>query len=199
LRRRRNLFGLVPPALVLSSLTTCAVFRAPPSFRSYLFHGTSSLELLLLFRVPFCLTCSSSADAERLPWGSLLLRDFSLKSPLSLAGSQTCLRSVLSVSRTLDGLLLFDLAAYFHPLPRPRFLYRGFPWQPVNWVSPVRTLLSLAPLGNASPSGFCSDYQSVAHACSVGSLQSARSPLEFMLPWVFAPNILKTSFRLLHS
>jgi hypothetical protein len=189
LRRRRNLFGLAPPALVLSSSTTCAVFRAPPSFRSYLFHGTSSLELLLLFRVPFCITCPSSADVERLPWGLFLLRDFSVKSPLSsrFPSLPTFRPQRFSRSRRLTPLpTLRHIFIRYHVRD---FSTGVFPGNQSTGLSPVRTLLSLAPLFNASPSGFCSDYQSVARACSVGSLQSARSPLEFMLPWV----LLRTS------
>jgi hypothetical protein len=113
--------------------------------RSLSIPGSSSRELPLFYRVCCCLLPASRPQSTNaFPWVLLLHRDTSTKSPLTGRCSDSCLRSVRSVSHTLDGLLLFVPGGLVSShTPRARFALQGFfltPSRPDS--SPARALLT---------------------------------------------------------
>jgi hypothetical protein len=137
--------------------------------------GSSSPEPNLSFRVRSCLSPALHPERFRAPPLGFLSpsRQKRVKSTWRRA-SHTRLRSALSVSRALDGLLLHaPLRACFIPLPRPGFALQGFSPLPRRLASSTsRALLSLPsfpsrrvapPLPGplAPPSGRCSGQRSV--------------------------------------
>jgi hypothetical protein len=109
--------------------------------------GSSSRELLLLYRVRRRFSPARRLlSTEHLPWGLFPLRDTSLWSPLTTSFPRPVYCSVLSVSHTLDGLLLHrPLRACFIPLPRPGFALQGFSPLPSRLASSTRRALMPFP------------------------------------------------------
>ena len=91
--------------------------------------------------------------------------------------SRARLCSVLSISHALGGFLLHKpcglISSHYHVRD---FTSGVFPGNHSGCLSVVRTLLSLAPLGSASPSGFCSDCRSVVSTRS-GVFKCSLDPL----------------------
>jgi hypothetical protein len=114
-------------------------------------HPLMSLALLLssscLRRPEHPSRLSPTCDHGRLPWGSTPLRDISPTSPRIRRASQAHLRSVRSVSRALDGLLLAvpcRLVSFCCHVQVLRF--RGFLPRPSRTTSSVaRTSSPLVP------------------------------------------------------
>ena len=114
-----------------------------------------SLELFVLFRVPSCFHLLPFANDRRLPWGFSLLRSISVEVHLvaSFPHSPMCRPQCFSHSRRFaPSCTLWVCSA---PLPRARFLFRGFPRQSADQTFACRTLLSLTSRCDVSPSGFC--------------------------------------------
>ena len=88
----------------------------------------------------------------------------------------------------------YVLQACFILLPRPSFLFRGFPQQPAVLTSTSRALLSLASFTEvwvAAPSGLYSSCRSVSPVRVLPLIQ-LRSPLELELLRVFLFGTLAT-------
>jgi len=100
-------------------------FAAGP--RSLASPGSSSRELLLLFRVRTAPNLPRTHVRGRLPWGSTPHRDISTESPLASEHPKLTLRSVLGVSHALDGLLLSLPCGFISPRSHVRdSRLRGF-------------------------------------------------------------------------
>jgi hypothetical protein len=92
-----------------------------------------------------------------------------------------------------------DLAGLFHPTTTSEISTSGVsPGNQSNCLSAVRPLLSLAQLGRASPSGFCSDCRSVVRTRSVTSSVHSIPSCAFASSG-FSPNTSRVPSHSLHS
>lgn len=186
-------------------------YRPPSSIRK---PGSSSRELgsppelVVPTSARATTPCSRTTCVHgRLPWGFLPLRDVSSASPLDRRASQARLRSALSVSHALDGLLL---AVPCRPVSSCCHVQasrsRGFLPRPSRATSSVvRPSAPLAP----SPcrrlpddaSGLCVDLEVLIRA-EIRSTRGGFSPGEYPRPLVrfapsgFAPPVLGASLPL---
>jgi hypothetical protein len=124
--------------------------------RSLTIPGSSSHELSLSYRVCCCLPPASRPQSTNASPGVLLLhRDTSTRSPLTGKLSSSCLRSALSVSHTLDGLLLPVPGGHFNPHATCEVCLTGvFPDTQPTWLiasSCSLDLLTSSPLQPSCP------------------------------------------------
>ena len=105
-------------------------------------------------------------------------------SPLSDEPPEPILCSALSVSRTLDGLLLPHRVGLFRPTTTSKIFSSGvFPDNQPAKLSPARTLLSLTLQAASRLQGFV--QLSIRSTCVRFTFRWPRSPPEFLLPRVF--------------
>jgi len=167
-------------------------FAAGP--RSLASSGSSSRELLLLFRVRTAPNLPRTHVRGRLPWGSTPHRDISTESPLASEHPKLTLRSVLGVSHALDGLLLSLPCGFISPRSHVRdSRLRGFfPLPGRSASSAYRTLLSFAAFSYRRVASTAPDPAGRLQGLHPGSdprsptgclgLPPPRSPLTFQLP-----------------
>jgi hypothetical protein len=134
--------------------------------QSLAFPGSSSRELPASSESYPLHTCTTASALVRLPWGFTLRRDTNIESPLVSRSPTPCLRSALSVSHALDGLLLSMSCGLVSSRYRVRgSLLRGFPrlsaalalrqaipsWRPLRSPAPSKLV---APARVARLQGF---------------------------------------------
>jgi hypothetical protein len=178
------------------SLTTCAV-------------SSSSRELRPLFRGLPARTRPKPLGPEHLPWGSIPLRDVSLRSPphASIPKPAKFRPRSFSLPRRLSPPPA--LQVYFTPQPRPGFTLQGFPllrsrttfrWPlpSCRWVaSPTKRLRTWRQIrGPAYRALLCTGVRCTTQGVS---LRSTRSPPEFHLLQVLPPPAVRSPSRPLRS
>jgi len=202
----RGHLGYRAPAM--SSLFPASLCGLPSDIgpRFLAIPGSSSRELLLLYRVQ---TCFEPARRDRSPPNAFhgvlpLLSDIRATSLLSGKAPTPCLRSAHSVSHTLDGLLLVSLCGLISSHYHFRdLLYRGFPPRPAVPNSSLgRALMTFCdfPLAavqalrlQVQPTGLQSVTPNTdpLRLTAVLPTASLRSPLELSTPSGFQPNTLR--------